>query len=126
MFQKKIKVKIEFEDNLPKLMIDPTLMNIVFSNIISNAIDAMKNNGTLTIVTKKNNNHVVISFKDTGIGISKENMSKIFEPLFSTKVHGIGLGLMSCKNIMDVHKGKIEVDSKVGKGSEFKVSLLVK
>jgi len=99
----------------------------VCSNIIGNAISIMPEGGSLGIRTETNKEegNVEISFSDTGEGIAKENMEKIFEPLFTTRAKGIGLGLALCKKYVEAHQGTIEVESEVGKGSKFVVKLPV-
>jgi signal transduction histidine kinase len=106
--------------------VDVNQIKRVFHNIIRNAIQAMPNGGTLTITSKKTKKLVKISFHDTGIGISKRNMSKLFKPLFTTKAKGIGLGLPICKRIIKAHGGRITVKSEVGKGTCFTVILPLK
>jgi len=106
--------------------VDVNQIKRVFHNIIRNAIQAMPNGGTLTITSKKTKKLVKISFHDTGVGISKRNMSKLFKPLFTTKAKGIGLGLPICKRIIKAHGGRITVKSEVGKGTCFTVILPLK
>jgi len=110
-------------DYLPEMMADKDQITRVFLNLTTNAIQAMENGGTLTISTKKTNGFVEISFKDTGIGISKENMEKIFTPFFTTRAKGMGMGLPICKKFIESHSGSIEVESEVGKGTTFTVKL---
>ena len=88
---------------------DKSQMIVVFSNLITNSIQAMDGNGSITINIDAKGNNAIIEVIDSGPGISKENLSKIFEPLFTTKSMGTGLGLVSCKNIIEYHKGKISV-----------------
>jgi len=94
-------------------------------NIVLNAIQAIRDKGTLTITTRKHKNHLDISIKDSGSGISAENMDKIFDPFFTTKDvgGGTGLGLAISYGIIERHGGKIEVKSEVGRGSEFIIFL---
>ena len=123
---KAVKVKTELGAKLPKLKIDTAQIGMVFANIISNAVQAMPKGGEIKVTTSKVDEFIAIAFKDTGIGIPKENLDKIFEPLVSTKVNGIGLGLTACQSIIKDHKGKIEVKNKeVGKGVIFTVKLPV-
>ena len=123
---KTVKVKTELGAKLPKLKIDAAQIEMVFTNIISNAVQAMPEGGEIKVTTNKVGEFIAIAFKDTGIGIPKENLDKIFEPLVSTKVKGIGLGLTACQSIIKDHKGKIEVKNKeVGKGVIFTVKLPV-
>jgi signal transduction histidine kinase len=102
-------IKINTPTNDLEIECDKSQMNVVFSNLITNSIQAMNENGSITINLKKRQDHAIIEFIDSGPGIPKENFSKIFEPLFTTKSMGTGLGLVSCKNIIEYHKGKISV-----------------
>jgi signal transduction histidine kinase len=95
----------------------------VFVNLILNAIQSMPNGGELTIWTVREGKQVLIHFQDTGIGIPKEHLQKIFDPLFTTKAQGQGLGLAVCKRLVEAHEGTITVESTVGKGSTFTVKL---
>ena len=88
---------------------DGKQMEVVFNNIIRNAIEAIENTGEIWIKIIEHPSEVKIEFGDTGSGISKENREKIFEPLFTTKPSGTGLGLVSCKNIVEQHGGTISV-----------------
>ncbi len=102
-------VKINTPKNNLEIECDKSQMIVVFSNLITNSIQAMNEKGNITINVTAKQNNVVIEFIDSGPGISKENISKIFEPLFTTKSMGTGLGLVSCKNIIEHHKGTISV-----------------
>jgi len=90
-----------------------------------NAVQAMTGGGTLTIRTSADNTQVKIEVQDTGVGISPENMRKLFTPFFTTKreVKGVGLGLAVSYGIIQRHKGRIEVKSKEGEGTTFTVYL---
>ncbi len=109
-----------------KMKIDPVLMRRVFINLITNAIQAMPDGGNLAIKASKKAGEVFISVKDTGVGIRKDDLSKLFQPLFTTKAKGQGFGLPVCKRIIDAHGGDITVKSKVGKGSKFIVKIPLK
>ncbi len=99
-------------------------MQQVFWNLGLNAIDAVSNEGSLDIYTKKKNNMVEIIFKDSGAGISKSEIDKIFYPFFTTKVKGTGLGLSIAQKITEEHGGKIIVTSDgIGKGTTFRIIL---
>ncbi len=103
---------------------DAKQMQQVFWNLGLNAIDAVSNEGSLDIYTKKKNNMVEIIFKDSGAGISKSEIDKIFYPFFTTKVKGTGLGLSIAQKITEEHGGKIEVKSEgIGKGTTFRIIL---
>jgi len=108
---------------LPWIKADDGMIKRVFLNLVTNGIQAMKNGGTLKVSTKKTRNFIEVSFKDTGVGISEENMKKIFIPFFTTKAKGMGMGLPICKKFVEAHGGNIEVESKEGKGSIFTVKL---
>ena len=120
---KKVTVVTELAEGLPPLMADPGQIEQVFINMISNAVQAMSNEGRLEVATKMGDGFVVTEFTDTGHGISEEDMKKLFEPLFTTKAKGIGLGLAVSKQLIEAHKGTIEVESKVGQGTTFRVRL---
>ena len=109
-----------------KVEVDADHMIRVFVNLITNAIDAMPNGGVLRIWSRVSDKHVKVFFKDTGIGIPKENLDKIWGPLFTTKAKGMGLGLSICKRIVEAHGGSIKVKSKVGAGTTFTVILPLK
>ena len=120
---KNVKISIKHDQRLSKLYVDPNQLRRVFANLTTNAIQAMENGGTLTISTKKTEGFVEVSFKDTGVGISEENMEKLFTPLFTTKAKGMGLGLPICKKFVELHGGSIEAKSQVGNGTTFTVKL---
>jgi len=120
-----IKVKVEIEEGI-KLMIDPALMRRVFVNLINNAIQAMPNGGSLRIAAKVEGGWASVSFEDTGVGIPKENLDRLFKPLFTTKSKGMGFGLAVCKRIVEAHGGTIGVESEVGKGSKFTIRLPIR
>ena len=96
---------------------------MTFINIFTNAIQAMEGAGELSIKAEEKGMESVIYVKDTGKGMSKEVREHIFDPLFTTKAKGIGLGMAIVKDIVTRHKGKIEVESVEGKGTTFKIVL---
>ncbi|MFQ6065398.1 MAG: ATP-binding protein [Candidatus Bathyarchaeia archaeon] len=108
---------------LPEIKVDKDMIKRLFVNLAINGIQAMENGGTLKVSTKKTKGFVEVSFKDTGIGIAKEDMKKIFTPFFTTKAQGMGMGLTICKKLVDAHGGSIKVESEEGKGSTFTVKL---
>jgi len=109
---------------LPKIETDNEMIKRIFENLAVNGIQAMKEKrGTQKVSTKKTNGFIEVKFKDTGIGIKKENMQKIFTPFFTTKAQGMGVGLSICKRFVELHDGNIEVESEDGKGSIFTVKL---
>jgi len=122
-----IQIIKKLDPKLPEIVFDPSQVERVFLNIIINAAEAMESNGKLVLATRFNSveRMVEIAFSDTGPGISKENMEKVFSPFFTTKDvgHGVGLGLAISYGIVKEHKGTITVESKVGKGTSFTVKL---
>jgi len=105
---------------------DPEKMEIVFVNLFVNAIQAIgdkKGDITVEMVDEPSDENVVIKVIDTGAGIQEEIMGKIFDPLFTTKQVGTGLGLSSCKSIVDQHGGTISASSKVGRGTTFTIKM---
>jgi len=109
---------------LPEIPADFNQLLQLFSNLVTNACQAMPEGGTLTFTSDEHKpGWVVLSVADTGVGISDKNMKKLFEPLFTTKAKGIGLGLVVVKTIIEAHGGRIEVKSKAGKGAVFTVRL---
>ena len=110
----------------PDFLADPEMFLRVLLNLISNALEAMVDGGVLTVKTRLIDDIIEVIVTDTGIGISKETMEKIFTPMFSTKVLGTGLGLFITRNIVRAHGGSIFVESKVAKGSTFTVRLPVR
>ena len=123
----KIRLVREFTAADSVLNVDKEQINRVFLNLIVNAIDAMaKKGGILTIATDNNGEYFVIEVKDTGKGISQDNIIKIFDPFFTTKTSGIGLGLTTCYGVVASHGGTIEVASKISQGTAFAVSLPVR
>jgi PAS domain S-box-containing protein len=111
-------------DKLPKIKADRDMIKRVFVNLAVNGIQAMeKKGGTLKVSTKNTNISIETNFEDTGIGIKKENIKKLFTPFFTTKAQGMGVGLAICKRIVERHNGSIRVKSKEGKGSIFTITL---
>ena len=102
-------IEIHLPKNNPQIICDIDKMEIVFVNLINNAIEAIGGAGTITIDASEDKSSVTIEIEDSGPGISQDNMNKIFEPLFTTKTTGTGLGLPSCKNIIERHNGTISV-----------------
>jgi two-component system sensor histidine kinase HydH len=98
-------------------------LEIVFSNLISNAIQAIDEKGKIMIQASEIDGTTVIDVIDNGRGIPKENLAHVFEPLFTTKQNGTGLGLASCLSIVENHGGVIECSSIVGKGTVFTIKI---
>jgi len=118
-----VKVEIGLYLELPPALVNPDEVRQVFVNLINNAWQAMPDGGTLKIRTYIEEDMAQTEITDTGCGISAENMKKLFTPFFSTKTKGTGLGLAAVQRILERHKGKIKVRSRVGQGTTFIVSL---
>ena len=121
-----VKVTSTIPSDLPPVFIDLRQIRQVFDNLITNACQAMPEGGKLSISAIAEQDKVHVSFTDTGSGISEENMEKVFEPLFTTKARGIGLGLAVSRNLVEANGGSIEVESEEDKGSTFTVILSCK
>ncbi|WP_281235390.1 sensor histidine kinase [Flavobacterium gelatinilyticum] len=126
--QSRFSKQVEFSYSSPNkpvfALINPTLHSWTIENLIKNAIDAMKGKGTLDIKIEQDSQHVKVNIKDSGSGIAKHQFKTIFEPGFTTKKRGWGLGLSLTKRIVEeYHKGKIKVlHSEIGKGTTFQIS----
>ncbi|QDV26469.1 two-component system sensor histidine kinase NtrB [Aureliella helgolandensis] len=107
----------------PRVLVDGNQLSIVLRNLVRNALDAMPNGGTLTVVGTADEQGVTIEVRDTGSGISPDDLERITEPFFSTKPRGMGLGLAITKTILEKNRGTIRVSSELGKGTQFFVSL---
>jgi signal transduction histidine kinase len=119
-----VEVVSQLDEALPIILADPDQLVQVFGNIILNAVQAMAEGGRLVLRSEvESPEWVAVSFTDTGAGISEENLDKLFEPLFTTKAKGVGLGLAVVKSLVEGHRGNIKVQSEVGKGSTFTVRL---
>ncbi|ARU31096.1 hypothetical protein CAP31_04985 [Sulfuriferula sp. AH1] len=120
-----VTVNQDVPDTLPSLLVDPVQIGQVFRNLISNGVEAMPEGGTLTIRASADPvaQTITVSVKDTGIGMTHEHLSRLFQPLFTTKAKGIGLGLVVVKNLTQANGGKVEVASESGQGTTFTITL---
>jgi two-component system, sporulation sensor kinase E len=118
-----IVVEQELRSDLPLLQLDRDQMKQAFYNVIKNSLEAMKRPGILRIRTDMDGTHVLISFTDTGGGISAENLSHVFEPYFTTKSSGTGLGLLIVRRIVREHGGELLIQSNEGKGLTLTIRL---
>jgi signal transduction histidine kinase len=119
-----IKVQY-FNGKLPRLSLDPELIKTCIFNIILNAFQAMPSGGELTIRSGIFHDRATIIIEDTGIGVSRENLPRLFDPFFSTKTTGLGLGLAMTNRVIEEHGGKVDFQSTEGKGSIVTISLPV-
>ena len=118
-----IVVEQELHSNLPPLEVDRDQMKQAFYNVIKNSFEAMKRRGILRIRTDLDATHVNISFTDTGGGMSAESLSRVFEPYFTTKTAGSGLGLLIVRRIVREHGGEMSIESAEGKGLTLTIRL---
>lgn len=121
-----IKITVDVNPDLPEVLVDSAQIGQVFLNIIQNSYHAMPNGGRLTITANHKDEFLEVRFEDTGCGISKGFIGKVFEPLFTTKADGIGLGMAFSYGVIQKHGGSIEVKSDDGKGAVFTVKLKIK
>lgn len=117
-----INFTLESEAELPDINGDSLKLRQVIINLIKNAAESIENKGTVSVILCSDNSYIYLSVKDTGCGITKEQMKNIFTPLVSYKSNGNGLGLPIIKKIVDAHNGSITVDSTPGKGTTFSLS----
>jgi signal transduction histidine kinase len=118
-----LNVKTKLAAQLPMSPIDATQIQQVLVNLIKNAMQAMTKGGTLTLQTGEGPDGVWVSVADTGGGIPQEQINRIFEPFYTTKKKGSGLGLMIVQRIVRAHGGRIELDSHLGRGTTFRIWL---
>ncbi|MCW4049884.1 MAG: PAS domain S-box protein, partial [Candidatus Bathyarchaeota archaeon] len=116
-----IKLKTVFPESQSAL-VDPTMISRVMDNLIRNAVEAMPEGGKLTIKVAESKGNHVITVNDTGVGMSEEVLVKLFQPFYTTKSMGTGLGLFYAKQAVEAHNGALTVKSKEGKGTVFKVT----
>ena len=116
-------VEQELRSDLPLVQVDRDQMKQAFYNVIKNSLEAMKRRGILRIRTDMDSSHVIVSFKDTGGGISADNLSRVFEPYFTTKSSGSGLGLLIVRRIVREHGGELAIETSEGKGTTVAIRL---
>lgn len=126
-FKQDVLLIKKFPRRLPQLLLDEKLLEEAFINLILNALDAMPKGGRLVITAHYNHNaeEIVISFADSGCGISENDLKRVFDPFFTTRKSGTGLGLSLTHQIIELHKGKINIESKPDYGTEVTVRLPV-
>jgi signal transduction histidine kinase len=118
-----ILVERELGKDIPASLVDRAQLKQAFYNLIKNALQAMRAGGILRVRTEATDTHVIVSFIDTGHGISPEQVGRIFEPYYTTKTDGSGLGLMIVQRIVRDHGGMIDVESDVGRGTTVRIKL---
>ena len=118
-----VEIVTDYQRGMAKVMADVDQVRRVFMNLITNAHEAMAKGGRLSISTKSCDGYAQMEFADTGVGINDEDLGKIFDPLFTTKVKGTGLGLAICHQVMEKHGGSIDVSSNSHGGATFTLKL---
>ena len=113
----------ELAPNLPDFQFDSDKIKQTFMNVVLNAMEAMPQGGTLTVATFKQEDAVCIKVTDTGIGISEEDIEHLFEPFFTRKDKGTGLGLANVKRILEEHRGTVKIESTPGEGTKVSMWL---
>ena len=121
------RIELVFEaGEIPVTLLDSDMILRVFINLISNAVDAIEDKGVITIKSRIEGDQIVASVQDTGAGITSDSMVSLFQPLFTTKTKGVGLGLYNSKSLIEAHQGTINVESEPNAGSVFTISLPLK
>ena len=120
---REIAVEQELRSDLPVLQVDRDQMKQAFYNVIKNSLEAMHRHGTLRIRTDMDDTHVIVQFVDTGGGMSAESLGRVFEPYFTTKPSGTGLGLLIVRRIVREHGGELSIESPQGKGLTVTIRL---
>jgi len=120
-----IKVIVKIDKNLPSTFMDASQITKALSNIIENALESMPHGGNLTLAAKLDNANIVTSIKDTGWGIARENLDSVYDPFFTSKTRGAGLGLTMVHQIVMNHNGELKFDSKEGVGTTVTIRLPV-
>ena len=121
----KVETVLELEPEGVCCLFDEALLYSALTNLILNAIEAMPEGGTLKLRTKKRDGLVRITIIDSGGGMTQEQVKNAFEPFYSTKAKGLGLGMSSALKIIEQHQGIIKIDSSAGKGTQITVELPV-
>lgn len=120
---KPIEITLVPEPKLTSMLHDPVQVQQVILNLLLNGIQAISHQGTIEVALRQEPGYAVVRIRDNGRGISRESLSKIFKPFFTTRKEGTGLGLPLAKGIVESHQGKIEVTSELGHGAQFDVWL---
>lgn len=118
-----VRVELDVPESLPPALADGDQIRIVLGNLVRNACDAMPEGGRLTIRGREDGRGVEVDVADTGVGIPPEDLSRVMEPLYSTKARGLGLGLAIARAILEKNQGSLRVVSEGGRGSTFTVRL---
>lgn len=120
---RRVKLSVDIQKDLPRISMDASQLVIAMSNIMENALEAMPNGGNLTLLATRENRHLSISFKDTGVGIGREELDAIYDPFVTSKTRGAGLGLTMVYQIVMNHHGEIKINSELDKGTDVTIQL---
>ncbi len=123
--RRNIRIHLDSREEVPQVEVNPGGMRQVIINLLMNAKDAIQRDGEVHIRLRKEQDFVVLSAEDTGRGIRRKDIAQLFNPFFSTKSKGTGLGLYVIKKIVEEHQGKVMVESKPGEGTKFEIKLPV-
>jgi signal transduction histidine kinase len=121
--ERRVAVTLDIRSAIPPVALDKDKMEQVFFNLLKNALEAMKDGGSINIDIATDDGDVSVAFRDSGYGMNAEQLAHLFEPYRTTKEHGTGLGLMISARIVREHGGTISAESKVGEGTTFTVKL---
>jgi nitrogen fixation/metabolism regulation signal transduction histidine kinase len=118
-----VETKLQLDPEAGAVQADPDQLRRALSNLVLNALDAMREGGTLTVRTLRHDGKVAVEVSDTGEGLTPEECDRLFTPYYTTKQHGTGLGLAIVQSVVSDHKGTITVHSEPGKGTTFRIEL---
>ena len=121
----RVSYKLHAPDKLPRVTADPEAIKEVFYNLLLNAYEAMPKGGKLTVNVRNLNSVVAVAIRDTGVGIKSEDSTDIFNPFFTGKMSGAGMGLSKVQLLVEEHRGRVQLQSELNKGSTFEVLLPV-
>lgn len=124
--ERNIKITLKADKNLPDFLLDRERLSQAFINLLKNGMESMPQGGNLSVTVARKENVTSVSFKDSGSGIPEKDLPHIFEAYYTTKEEGSGLGLMTVYNVVREHGGRIDVTSKVGKGTLFVLHLPIR
>lgn len=118
-----VKLSVEIADDLPQINLDSSQLVIAMSNIMENALESMPKGGNLTLQATRDDRHLLVSFRDTGLGIDPEQLDAIYDPFVTSKTRGAGLGLTMVYQIVMNHHGEITISSELDKGTDVTIQL---
>jgi len=121
----KVELKLDLNESLPHAMLDEALIRATIINMMVNSIQAMPDGGNLTVTTRGDQGKIDLTIADTGIGMTEEQVKHVFEPFYTTKSQGMGLGMSQAWKVIQQHKGAVLIESQVGKGTQIRITLPV-